>query len=64
MLQGFGTTEEVISETVEETTSPKTADTMKLAIGVGAVAFIGVGLLWGMARASGPGAHRYRWGGI
>lgn len=64
MMPGFGQAEEVVEETITETTTNGNGESMvpKL-VAVGAVGFIGLGLLYGMSRASGSQAGRYGWGG-
>jgi hypothetical protein len=67
---GIGVDEEVVEEAIVEEPAPAAAVTngqrsvWPQVIAVGAVGFIGLGLLYGMARASGPGASRYSWGGL
>jgi len=63
-LRGFGQAEEVIEEIIEAPAPSGARSVWPQVIAVSAVGFIGLGLLYGMARASGPGASRYRWGGL
>jgi hypothetical protein len=63
-LHGFGAAEEAVVETITETVGSGPSDGLRLAIAAGAVGFVGLGLLYGMSRASTSQASRYRWAGL
>jgi hypothetical protein len=58
---GFGDTEEVIEEIVE-TVSPPARTGLKMAISVGALGLLGLGLFYGLTAKSYTGQRVYRWG--
>lgn len=65
MMPGFGATEEVVEEAVETQEARKgKRSAWPTILAVGSVGFIGLGMLYGLSRASTPGAARYKWGGI
>ena len=65
MMPGFANVEEVVEEVVvEEPATAARKSPWPTLIAVGSVGFIGLGLLYGMSRASGPQASRYAWGGV
>jgi len=60
MLHGFGTTEEVIAETVEETAGPAPAGGLKMALAIGATGLIGLGLWYGITTKTYTGRRVWR----
>ena len=59
-FRGFGDAEEVVTEAVEETVGPAANDGLKMAVTVGALGVLGIGLYYGLTTKSYTGRRIYR----